>query len=256
MTARQARRPMGPMPPQPRTADPSPRAILVMTPLLARLVGASLQHGRFETRDTTEPAEYRRLLRDWRPQLVVVDLDHHSRFVQIAGGTMHGQPPLLGLTRKRDTAIKLRAFEDGVDDLIEVPFTLDEIVARSIALVRRTHGMAVPVVRRIRLDSLEVDLLDQHVRVDGKTLTLTVLEQALLYLLASNAGEVLSRDDILTNIWGQDFDLESNVVDRHVRSLRVKLGDEWRRPTYIETVPGQGYRFIAHDAIGPRSREN
>jgi DNA-binding response OmpR family regulator len=227
-----------------------------MIPQLARLVGTSLQHGRFETRNTTEPAEYRRILRDWRPQLVILDLDQQARFVRLAGGTMHGQPPLLGLTRKRDTALKLRSFEDGVDDLIEVPFTLDEIVARSIALVRRTHGIAVPVVRRIRLDSLEVDLLDQRVRVDGKTLSLTVLEQALLYLLASNAGSVLSRDDILTSIWGEDFDVESNVVDRHVRSLRAKLGDEWQRPNYIETIPGQGYRFVAHDATGQRPRES
>ncbi|HEX5827136.1 MAG TPA: helix-turn-helix domain-containing protein, partial [Candidatus Limnocylindrales bacterium] len=68
--------------------------------------------------------------------------------------------------------------------------------------------------------------------------------QSLLYLLASRSGRVVTRDEILDAIWGTDFVAESNIVDRHVRSLRVKLQNDYRHPRFIATVPGRGYRFI------------
>ncbi len=71
------------------------------------------------------------------------------------------------------------------------------------------------------------------------------MEQSLLYLLAANAGKLLRRDEILDQLWGADYVVESNVVDRHIRNLRVKLQDGWRDPRYIATIPGQGYRFVA-----------
>ncbi|HEX8919529.1 MAG TPA: helix-turn-helix domain-containing protein, partial [Chloroflexota bacterium] len=78
-------------------------------------------------------------------------------------------------------------------------------------------------------------------------LHLTPLEQNLLYLLAANAGRLLTRDEILDALWGVDYLADSNVVDRHVRNLRAKLQNNWRRPRYIATVPGRGYRFIPTD---------
>jgi two-component system alkaline phosphatase synthesis response regulator PhoP len=79
---------------------------------------------------------------------------------------------------------------------------------------------------------------------------LTPLGQSLLYLLAANAGRVLTRDEIMGYLWGTDFIAESNVVDRHVRNLRTKLQNDWRRPRYVATVPGRGYRFVPADADG------
>jgi len=79
-------------------------------------------------------------------------------------------------------------------------------------------------------------------------LLLTSLEQNLLYLLAANAGRLLTRDEIIDYLWGTDYAAESNVVDRHVRNLRAKLQNDWRRPRYIVTVPGKGYQFAAHAA--------
>jgi len=73
---------------------------------------------------------------------------------------------------------------------------------------------------------------------------LSGIEQSLLYLLASRGGRVVAREDILDAIWGTDFVAESNIVDRHIRSLRVKLQNDYRRPRFIATVPGLGYRFI------------
>ena len=96
----------------------------------------------------------------------------------------------------------------------------------------------------IRFGELEIDMLHRRVRVDGQDLHLTPLELSLLYLLAANAGRVLTRDEILDHLWGG-----SNVVDRQIRTLRAKLQDDWRRPRYIATVPGKGYRFVLLDAV-------
>ena len=96
----------------------------------------------------------------------------------------------------------------------------------------------------LRLGELEIDILNRIVRAGGHELHLTSLEQSLLYLLAANAGRLLTRDEILDHLWGVDYVAESNVVDRHVRNLRAKLQNDWRRPRYIATVPGKGYRFV------------
>jgi len=109
-----------------------------------------------------------------------------------------------------------------------------------------------------RSSNLTPYILNRHVRAGTSELHLTSLEQNLLYLLAANVGQVLSRDEILDALWGVDFMADSNVVDRHIRNLRIKLQNGWRRPRYIETVPGRGYRFVpttadadAEDASAP-----
>jgi DNA-binding response OmpR family regulator len=109
--------------------------------------------------------------------------------------------------------------------------------------------MAVMFTPVIRFGELEIDILHRRVRVDGRDLHLTPLELSLLYLLAANAGRIVTRDEILDHLWGGDYAAESNVVDRQVRKLRAKLGDDWRRPRYIATIPGKGYRFVLIGAV-------
>jgi len=82
------------------------------------------------------------------------------------------------------------------------------------------------------------------VRAGASVIHLSGIEQSLLYLLASRAGRVVSRDEILDAVWGTDFVAEGNIVDRHIRSLRIKLQNDYRHPRFIATVPGQGYGFI------------
>ena len=221
-----------------------------MNETLGNLVGLTLQHGSYETRRTTNPQECRDILSDWTPHIAFLDLDLYEQFIDIVGrGLTHGHTPIVGFTRRRDTRLKLSAYERGVDDIVEVPFTLDEIVARPFALMRRAHGISVTIVPKIRLDGLEVDLIEQRASVGGRELQLTPIQQTLLYLLAANAGKALSREDLLATIWGGELEIESNVVDRHIRELRVKLNDEWRAPRYIETVPGAGYRFMSQASV-------
>ena len=100
------------------------------------------------------------------------------------------------------------------------------------------------------MGDIEMDILNRQVRAGSSILHLTALDQSLLYVLAANAGRVLTREEILDAVWGPDFVAESNIVDRHIRVLRAKLQNDWRRPRYIATVPGKGYRFVATTQTG------
>jgi two-component system response regulator RegX3 len=139
---------------------------------------------------------------------------------------------------------KLRAFEQGVDDIMTMPFSPEELLARVLVVTRRTYGHNVPLQPVLKLGDIELDILNRKVRVGHTELHLTALEQSLLYLLAANAGRILTRDEIMDTLWGVDYVVESNIVDRHIRNLRTKLQNGWRKPRYISTVPGRGYLFI------------
>ncbi len=151
--------------------------------------------------------------------------------------------PVIALTRRGDLQSRLTAFEQGVDDILTVPFSSEELMARVVAVMRRTYRAAAVFTPLLRVGDLDIDILNRRVRAGSRELHLTSLELSLLYLLAANAGRVLGRDEILDYLWGADYVAESNVVDRHIRNLRVKLQNHSRQSRYIVTVPGQGYRF-------------
>jgi DNA-binding response OmpR family regulator len=239
--------------------------VLVVTdqPVLADLIAATLDHGRFVVRPAaTVAAAAAHLARHADPHLVFLDLDVEGRGGEQVMARL-GLPadrsarvPVIALTRRGDLKTALAAFDRGVDDLLTVPFAPAELLARTLAVVRRTYGVAVPLLPALTRGALELDLLHKTARAGGRDLHLTPLEQSLLYLLAANVGRVLTRDEILDHLWGTDYLADSNVIDRHVRNLRAKLGDDWRHPRYLATVPGQGYRFLppaadADQAVGP-----
>jgi two-component system, OmpR family, alkaline phosphatase synthesis response regulator PhoP len=217
--------------------------------LVVDLIELTLNHGMFVVRAAHNLAEADALLADWHPQLAVVDMDHDDS-TELLGhlgqsNRLRGHTtPALGLTRRGDLRTKLRAFDLGVDDILTVPFSPEELLARAIVITRRATGTDRPMVPSIRLGEVEINILGREVRAGTSVIHLSGIEQSLLYLLASRAGRVVTRDEILDAIWGTDFVAESNVVDRHIRSLRIKLQNDYRHPRFIATVPGRGYRFI------------
>ena len=237
------------------------RALLVIDlPVLADVVRLALNHGHYDIRVAPTVEEASTLLTEWRPHLVVLDMDIPANVIleRVVEATPGVRLPIVALTRRGDLKSKLSAFERGVDDILSVPFSPEEFVARVLALMRRTFRDAAVFSPVLRVGDLEIDILNRHVRVGDTDLHLTPLEQSLLYLLAANAGRLLSRDQILDYLWGADYVAESNVVDRHIRNLRVKLQNHSKRPRYIATVPGRGYRFLptTGESTPPRSPVN
>jgi len=230
--------------------DDARRALLLLDrPIVVDLVQLTLNHGLFVVRAASTLDDATSILDSWSPHLAVVDMDHEQSSELLArlgasNSLTSSVTPVLGLTRRGDLATKLKAFDLGVDDIITVPFSPEELLARAIVVTRRASGVDRAIVPTIRLGEMEIDILKREVRTGNSTIHLTSIEQSLLYLLASRSGRVVTRDEIMDVVWGTDFVAESNIVDRHIRGLRVKLQNDYRRPRFIATVPGRGYRFI------------
>jgi DNA-binding response OmpR family regulator len=223
------------------------RVLVVADEPIARFAALTLSHGIFEVDTIHDLRGARSRCRDWKPHLLILDIDVRDgdALALVALRVGARRTPTIVLTQRGDLKTKLAAFERGADDFMSTPIAPEELVARALAVVRRAYGDEVPFVPLIKLAGLEIDLMDRLARVGGRRLELTPMEQALLYLLASNVERTLDREEILDAIWGSDFVADSNLVDRHIRNLRVKLGDDWRHPRFIRTVPGRGYRFVA-----------
>src|SRR5438105_3233204 len=214
--------------------------------MLVELVKLTLNHGVYAIRTATSAPQVQASVEEWQPHLLILDMDLDGRQIMelVVKPGAAGRLPVIGLTRRGDLKSKLAAFEAGVDDILTIPFAPEELLARVIALLRRSYSDAVTFTPAIRMGELEIDILNRTVRAGSSELHLTSLEQSLLYLLAANAGRVVTREEILDTLWGADYVAESNVVDRQIRNLRARLQDDWKRPRFIATVPGRGYRFL------------
>ena len=230
-------------------ADAHGALVLHDRAVVVDLIRLTLNHGLFVVRAARDIAEAEAILTKWQPHMAVIDMDHDDSSELLlrlgASNTLtRSDTPVLGLARRGDLQTKLKAFDLGVDDIVAMPFSPEELLARSIVISRRATGVQRPIVPTIRLGEMEIDIFNREVRAGNSTIHLSSIEQSLLYLLASRAGQVVSREEILDGAWGTDFVAESNLVDRHIRSLRIKLQDDYRHPRFIETVRGKGYRFI------------
>ena len=218
-------------------------------PLVVDLITLTLNHGVFAVRAASSLAEAKAILEDWAPNMSVVDMDHDDstavlKLLGVSNTLKRSGTPVLGLTRRGDLKTKLRAFDLGVDDILTMPFSPEELLARAVVISRRATGIDLPLIPVIRLGEIEIDIVNRVVHAGDSVVHLSGIEQSLLYLLASRGGRVVNREEILDTIWGVDFVAESNIVDRHIRSLRIKLQNDYRHPRFIATVPGEGYRFI------------
>ena len=239
------------MPPHAEARPDDARRALVLhdRPLIVDLITLTLNHGVFVVRAAHSLAEADEIMAGWNPHIAVIDMDHDDSTALLqrlgASNTLRQSvTPSLGLTRRGDLKTKLKAFDLGVDDILTVPFSPEELLARAIVITRRSTGIDRPIVPTIKLGEIEIDILGREVRTGNSIVHLSGIEQSLLYLLASRAGRVVTREEVLDAVWGTDFVAESNIVDRHIRSLRIKLQNDYRHPRFIATVPGRGYRFI------------
>jgi DNA-binding response OmpR family regulator len=149
--------------------------------------------------------------------------------------------PVLVLVRNHGMKGALSAIGLGATEILRVPFDPAELVIRASQAIHRTTGRLPELDGEVKIGRLHVDVTNGHIAMDGSAPHLTPLERGLLYVLIANAGRVVSREDIIDVVWGADAEPNSNLVDRHIRDLRRKLQDDWRRPNVLATMRGQGY---------------
>ncbi len=145
--------------------------------------------------------------------------------------------PVLILTARDDLRDKVEGLDAGADDYVTKPFKLDELLAR-VRVQLREGRAAEPTV--LEASGVSLDVRTRKAMVEGRAVDLTAREFTMLETFMNHAGQVLSREQLLAQVWGYDYDPGSNVVEVYIRYLRRKLGDE-----LIETVRGMGYRLRA-----------
>lgn len=147
------------------------------------------------------------------------------------------QVPVIMLSARTEEYDRLFGFEVGVDDYVVKPFSPKEVMARVAALLKRVNpGKGATIVS----EGLEIDIPGRNVYVDGKKVNMTPKEYELLFYLAQNRGIAISREQLLSNVWGYDFYGDDRTVDTHIKMLRSSLG---RYREKIVTLRGLGYKM-------------
>jgi DNA-binding response OmpR family regulator len=152
--------------------------------------------------------------------------------------------PILMLTAKSQEVDKVLGLELGADDYVTKPFSPRELLARLKAILRRTRQIQEGI-DFYRFGDVEVDFKKYEAKKDGEPLDLTALEFALLNLLIANNGQVVHRDRILDEVWGEGVYIEPRTIDKHISLLRKKVEDDPQNPRFIVGVRSVGYKFVA-----------
>jgi len=180
------------------------------------------------------------------PDLIVLDItlpgvDGYEICKQVR--RQDEKTPIIMLTARDRENDKLLGFELGADDYLTKPFSLKELVARVQALLKRTtREKEAPTT--VRIGAVEVLFRRFEIRRGKQTLAMTPKESAVLRLLAANAPEVVSRDQIMDRVWGDDYDPSPRTIDNFILKLRQKIELDPARPEHLLTVHGAGYKLI------------
>ncbi|GIL14669.1 MAG: DNA-binding response regulator [Chloroflexi bacterium] len=154
-----------------------------------------------------------------------------------------GGVPIIMLTSRGDEIDRITGFELGVDDYVVKPFSPRELVARVKAVLRRSASAGEPARQPLAFAGLHIDPLRRVVTLRGEPVTLTAKEFDLLWFFARHPQQVLTRDQLLNQVWGYEFYGDESTVTVHIRRLREKIEPDPSDPTYIHTVRGVGYKF-------------
>lgn len=210
---------------------------------IRELVIYTLQTTGFQAKGFSCAKDFWEEMKTQMPRLVLLDImlpDEDGltilRKLREAGST--ARLPIIMLTAKGTEYDKVVGLDSGADDYIPKPFGMMELVSRIKALLRRAEPEQKNDVYQV--GPITVDVGKHSVKVHGESVPLTFKEFELLCYLMENEGIVLTRDQLLSKIWGYDFDGETRTVDVHIRTLRQKLGVA---SSYIETIRGVGYKL-------------
>jgi DNA-binding response OmpR family regulator len=182
-----------------------------------------------------------------KPGLIVLDL----MLPDVSGADIcaeirrRSDVPILMLTAKAGEDDRVAGLQLGADDYLTKPFSPRELVARVRAILRRSQGASMPLVETLRVSggALEIDTVQHEVRREDAVVDLTPNEYKLLLALARHPGRVYSRFELINEVQGYNYEGYERTIDAHVKNLRKKIEPDPRRPRYVETVFGVGYRL-------------
>ena len=222
--------------------------ILVIEDDLAILRGLvdNLKYESHEVLTATDGETGYRLAHEKKPDLVVLDLMLSGLSgYEICSKLRHEKMsiPILMLTARAEEADRVLGLDLGADDYVTKPFSVRELLARIRALLRRSQEpQSLP--DELSFEDVRVDFRRYEARRGRKCLEMTRKEYGVLRLLASRPGEVVTRDDLLNEVWGYDNYPSTRTVDNHLSLLRTKLEADPAKPRHFLTVHGVGYKFV------------
>jgi DNA-binding response OmpR family regulator len=214
-------------------------------PRIVQLVRDYLEHGGFTVLVASDGAAALRTARTGRPDLVVLDLGLPGLDgLDVARALRRdGEVPIIMLTARTEESDKLVGLELGADDYLTKPFSPKELVARVRAVLRRAEGLHSPTdVIRVGSD-VELDVPRMDARFGGRRVDLTKTEFQLLATMARQPGRVFTRAQLLDAVRGVAFESYERAIDAHIKNIRKKVEPDARKPRYLLTVFGVGYRF-------------
>jgi two-component system alkaline phosphatase synthesis response regulator PhoP len=208
------------------------------------LVLYSLKNSGFECVGFTNGEEFFAEMKNTKPDLVLLDImlpkeDGLSILKKIRNAKTTAELPVIMLTAKGTEYDKVVGLDSGADDYITKPFGIMELVSRVKRLIARTKKSGNTETILV-FENIKVDIPRHLVAVNGKDVNLALKEFDLLVFLMRSKNIVYTREDLLSQVWGYDFAMETRTIDTHIMSLRQKLGDEGK---YIQTIRGVGYKI-------------
>lgn len=232
-----------------------PRILIIEDePGIARPLCENLEVEGYEARTESNGESGLSAMRSWRPDLVILDLMlpgiSGESVLQSARAEGLGMPVLI-LSAKGSEVEKVRGFRLGADDYVTKPFGLMELVARVGALLRRSQAGPGRPLESLAIGSIEIRPAARQVLRSGRQIELRPREMDLLLALLNRANQAVSRQELLTSVWGYDPSVDSRTVDWHVAELRGKIEDDTAAPRIIQTVRKVGYRLMLAQEAAP-----
>ena len=221
-------------------------------PVIMESLAYSLRREGYEVFVTPNGAEALEIFDRNRPDLVVLDimlpgidgLDVCRRL------RARSSVPIIMLTARSDELDRVLGLEIGADDYLPKPFSFRELLARIRSLLRRVAlDTQVDPQGSIRIGNLAIDTVARRVQRRQQDVQLSAREYELLLFLMRQAGRACSRQELLTQVWGQDWSGDPRTLEVHIRWLRMKVEEDPTTPAYIQTVRGYGYRFVSPDEL-------
>jgi DNA-binding response OmpR family regulator len=212
---------------------------------MVKMVAHNLDAAGYRVLTARDGEQAIRMIRQDKPHLVLLDvlLPGMDGFQVCQSIREFSDIPVMMITAKGETQNVVRGLDMGADDYMAKPFDIDVLVARVRAVLSRTRFSEKPERPPMVLGELRIDLSNRSVAMAGRDIALTHTEYRVLCLLARNAGRMITKDYILTEVWGPEYRGDDHVLQVTVARLRRKIGDYERNPRYIVTKMGVGYMF-------------